>query len=86
MPKLQFEWWMFEAILRNTTVTAIQRDVTHYFFVCEDELIGPCGEKTTIRSSGHHDDVQERRELLSSSYDLKTRRLYRIGLLGGVGP
>ena len=86
MPKLQFEWWMVEATLKSITMTAIERDVTHFFFVCEGEIVGPCGEKSTICYSGNLDDVKAIRSVSSDACDLTTRRLYRIGLLDGLGP
>jgi RHS repeat-associated protein len=83
-PQLQFEWWMFQATLKNTVVTGIWRDVTHYFYDCEEEIRGPCGEKTMLHYSGHFDAVRETRKVLDNSYDLITRRLYRIGSGGGI--
>jgi hypothetical protein len=82
-PQLQFDWWKFRATLRNIIVTAIGRDITHYFYVCEDEIVGPCGKREILRYSGTYDDVKETREVISDTYDLTTERLYRIGPIGG---
>ncbi len=83
-PQMQFDWWKFKATLRNIIVTAIWRDITHYFYVCEDETVGPCGQRETIRYSGTYDDVNETRGVISDTYDLMTERLYRIGAFGGI--